>query len=276
MECVFMSRERFTLEYFNEICNVMSKDRLMRYAPFMTNGLAHLGVVIVPYVAIQHASSMLLPTFQLVEICLRNRIDNAIRKYYTLHDNGNDPYTWYDWLIPSTKTHSVIKDAKNRAMRDTKKTHLSHGDIISHISFGAWISITKELQKMEREVWREICNDIFHRDTVSKLPSSRAMLSKLAEMNEKRNRLFHHEPIWSGKNTQTLGDAENNIKHIHKEALECIRWLSPCLYDYYTNGGIKYDKTFDSTVSALFAACKQMSQIPPSAGKNKLTISHNN
>ena len=145
-----MSRERFTLEYFNEICNVMSKDRLMRYAPFMTNGLAHLGVVIVPYVAIQHASSMLLPTFQLVEICLRNRIDNAIRKYYTLHDNGNDPYTWYDWLIPSTKTHSVIKDAKNRAMRDTKKTHLSHGDIISHISFGAWISITKELQKMER------------------------------------------------------------------------------------------------------------------------------
>mgnify|MGYP000105046795 CR=1 FL=1 len=105
--------------------------------------------------------TMLLPTFQLVEICLRNRIDNAIRKYYTLHDNGNDPYTWYEWLIPSTKTHSVIKDAKNRAMRDTKKTHLSHGDIISHISFGAWISITKELQKngkrsMERNMQRYI------------------------------------------------------------------------------------------------------------------------
>lgn len=260
----------YSKDYFDEICDVMSKDRLLRYTAFTESGLAHLGIVFVPYMAIQEASSRLLPVIQLVEICLRNRIDAAICKYYANHPNGNDPNTWYDWLLTVSRTCVAIKDAKERAKRDTRRKQPTHGDVISHITFGTWISIINEIKKLGKEPWREICNSIFRRSRETKLPSANAMIAELARMNNLRNRLFHYEPIWSGKNAKTLDDAERNLCQINADVLKCISWLSPCMHNLITDGGMKYDKVFSANITHLFRQCRIMSELTKPGVTNEL------
>ena len=115
-----MAIKKLSKEYFDEICDVMSYDRLKRYRELLSEDLWHTGIVFIPYFVIQEASSMLLPTIQLVEIAMRNRIDKAIVNYYTQNYIGKQPDEWYFWIAEDDRTQRAINDAIERAEKETK------------------------------------------------------------------------------------------------------------------------------------------------------------
>lgn len=258
-----MAIKKLSKEYFDEICDVMSYDRLKRYRELLSEDLWHTGIVFIPYFVIQQASSMLLPTIQLVEIAMRNRIDKAIVNYYTQNYIGKQPDEWYFWIAEDDRTQRAINDAIERAEKETKYTAATHGDIVAHIQFGTWISILKELNKRDRYAWRMLAESIFIRNSSRNLPSVKHMITKLSEMNKYRNRLFHHEPIWSAPDVMTLDDAEKKLLEIHESALQCIFWLSPCLHDIYALNGMKYREKFQQTIEAQFDVCRRMAGKQP-------------
>ena len=72
------------------------------------------------------------------------------------------------------------------------------------------------------------------------------MFQRLSKIQELRNRVFHHEPVWH------LPELERR----HQEILETIGWISPAMLattrlldrfdSVYTSGAQSYQKELDS------------------------------
>lgn len=249
--------------YFDEIVSAMSQERLARYGSILNSAIPHVGFVILPYITIQHASALLFPSLQIIEVCLRNKINTSIIEYFSEKpNNGHDPALWYIWLIKEEKTKKKIDKAIDKATSEVSGRPVCQGDIISRINFSIWLSIIQEI-KRDRYLWSEVSQKVFSGQTRNgdKLPSTRDMIDTLKNIKTIRNRFSHHEPIWINRKIKNLNDAEQHMKDIHEEILECLSWMSACLYDVYTSGGAQYDKTFTNSLNISFNSCRAMSKI---------------
>lgn len=240
----------------------MSEERLARYRIFLSPTISHAGLVILPYIAIQHASALLLPSLQIVEVCLRNKLNTSLVEYFTENPNQHDPNFWYSWLIQEEKTKEKINKAINKARDEVRARPTCQGDIVSRLNFATWMAIIQEI-KADRYLWRIISDKVF--SGIPKqgrnLPTVRHMVDVLKDINTTRNRLSHHEPIWTDKNVKSMDDAEQHIKEIHDKILECLSWMSVSLFDIYTSGGIKYDEVFNTSLEDSFNFCRGISKI---------------
>lgn len=247
--------------FFDDILETISPARLSRYQPLMSPPPPNAAIIFIPYVAIQVATAQLFPTMQLVEICLRNRIHCVMKKHYILQaGDQNKSENWFSWFPEKDRTQKSIKKAVMKAEEQITTRQIIPDDIVSRMTFGTWIALLKEIRgKYQHEKW--ILSDILQAICPSKdTPSIGHVVEKLYDAQEVRNRLFHHEPIWTGENISSLEQAKEKIIKTHLMLLDLLKWLAPSTYTLYTSGGMNFDSSFTKVIDSQFGACQVMNE----------------
>jgi len=162
----------------------------------------------------------LYPTLQNIEIALRNNINDAIRS------SCKNPHWLTDQnFLDAQQRHAVsfvIKKAK-----ETGKT-LNTGQIIAELTFGFWTGLFDKKygtvlwnrKDLIRSAFPNMPNDIRTRQTLSK---------RFTEIRIFRNRVFHHEPIWS----------KNKLGQQYEDLVEALGWLN---HDLRNTNQLVYDR----------------------------------
>lgn len=150
---------------------------------------------------------------QTMEVAFRNAAHRALAGQYgsTWHDNGNV---------------GLDKGARVRiAMTRQKLVRDSHRDaphrVVSSLSFGFWVSPLGSGGRLgngnkancEMTIWRPALRDAFPCCDKLRRKDAHRPLEALRKL---RNRIAHHEPIFSGA-----------LKDDHERILEVAGWISP-------------------------------------------------
>jgi hypothetical protein len=181
--CQDIKYEKITLQVLNAI---FSEARLLPYVENSENPEQ----ILYRYNLNIKISESMIPTLHYLEICLRNRIDEIFKNYYSP--------TWL--LNPSKGPMLSEADLKKIAViieviARKANRKLTHDDIVSQMSFGFWCSFFQK--KYDPALW--------HRKGALKtcfpylLRSNRKrsyIESRLLKIKETRNRIAQHEPIW--------------------------------------------------------------------------------
>jgi hypothetical protein len=150
----------------------------------------------------------MIPILHYLEVCLRNRIDAALKNHYA-----------ENWFINHHLISEVdlikIEKLSIKFKRDYKRPP-SHDDLISQMTFGFWCSFFHK--KYDPIIWhkKETFKIIF--PNLERKNRNRIFIeSKILKVKSMRNRIAHHEPIWNGK---------ISISDIHHTCFELIEAMS--------------------------------------------------
>lgn len=197
--------------FFDELSIIFSQERLNGYLNHVTcnqnkeNALA-------AYSWNLELSQSLYPALQILEISLRNSLNQAIKNHFNTEN-------WFDlsFLHPREKKQitQVTEDLKKR--NKTKEP----GRIVAELSFGFWTSLFDIRYEHGQILWPKLFKLMFPH--LPKSQKNRAHLSKeLNRIRFLRNRVFHHEPIWHWK----------DLPQQHTQILNLIHGLSPAVSQY--------------------------------------------
>lgn len=137
------------------------------------------------------------------EIVLRNNIHRAMSTQYC---GGSASGHWYDLSIKAQLKPETLKKVddvrytghgRKRALR---RPAPNPDEIVSRVSFGFWPSILKAIPQAHAHL---VFPAIFPNHVLSATPADwgdaakrKSALAFIYELNEFRNRLAHHEPLW--------------------------------------------------------------------------------
>lgn len=172
------------------------------------------------YVAYQHLSADFFPVVQMIEVALRNSIDNTIRI-------SRGDY-WYNDVPVSEKSQSLVELAKKRSPISG-----SRDDVICRLPLGFWVYLLDAPYRDTAHssyIWSPENKELSFSNATnvfgSKL-STKAIFLELREILDLRNRLFHHEPMWKKHNCNSHEKALSNIKKDYLKLRRILRYLSP-------------------------------------------------
>ncbi|MDO5116095.1 MAG: hypothetical protein Q4D58_08380 [Synergistaceae bacterium] len=240
-----------------KVLNCISNERLDRYKSLIPSSAN--GPFVALYYTIQSASSMFYPTIQILEVCLRNKIHEALVDFFTGRAKSitlpGKPTEWYLWLPRNIHTQKEIKKVLSRASKEIRNRQLIPGDIISRLSFGSWCSILEDRSDNKDRLfyWTGVEKSIFPNTQMKK----RQIMAEIKWANALRNRLFHHEPIWTGSGVTSIKDAYKTLKNKHKRLLNIIKMMSPELYKSYALDYM-YKRDFRVSIDGVFQKCREM------------------
>ena len=129
------------LEFIEEL---FSKSRMMPYyrsgdtAQILLNKY-HINILL---------SEAMIPTLSYLEICLRNRIDKVIQKYY----GANWLLEGVSNLLISERDQSKIKEISLKLAKERKRAP-SHDDVMAQMTFGFWCSFFHK--KYDPALWHK-------------------------------------------------------------------------------------------------------------------------
>tara|TARA_R110001592_G_scaffold341474_1_gene630561 strand:- start:36148 stop:37092 length:945 start_codon:yes stop_codon:yes gene_type:complete len=220
---------------YSPIISLISQARISSYSTtFRTNTNAELFGV---YTWSQHVSGALFPLIQGLEITIRNSIDAEARRRF-----GD---FWWDSIgcrgqVTNTKFYENINRAKQKLTRSWKKlerTRLNlrrnaqiptqipswtHDQLVAATDFSTWhFILNKEFSAPNNAqpnsyLWPISLGRAFrnYNNFNSNANNARTnLMDAIFELREYRNRIFHHEPIWTkapGTNSPQL--AINSIR----------------------------------------------------------------
>ena len=244
------------ISHFLRSCDIISHERLHKYKQLIP--YEWVSLVLLPYYGMQFNAALFYPTLQVLEVCLRNRIYSALASFYAKRAKtitlSGAPEEWYLWMPENQKTRLSIKSAISSARHDIKKRGIIPGDIICRLTFGDWVSILDEHPHTTDPLffWNYVYKDIFPNTTKSKKGT---ILSEIKWAKSIRNRLSHHEPLWTSSDICTLTEAKNTLIAKHTRLLEIIRWISDdVFYSYASEKGFHYEKYFRLLMEQGFEA----------------------
>ena len=171
------------------------------------------------------------PALQALEITLRNNLDAAVRPLFPVAPGGARHLQ--SWL---TRHNAVVvhpggRDAVDNALgkllgRDPVTRAIkpnngkSHDDLVAAMSFGFWVGMLETAYDVPGTagifLWPTHKDTVFPGGTADTMPVIRASLNRIRQF---RNRVFHHEPAWPKRATDTVPDDWYN------ELLKALRWL---------------------------------------------------
>ena len=191
-----------------EIINDISKERLESYRTSPNDSIEDL---IKTYLYNIKLSEALYPALSLLEITLRNHLNNSIGAIIKT-----------DWLLSEVKNRSILlpneyelltsaydKLSRPTYDKDGKPTAkpVSTSKLIAELTFGFWVNLCND--KYNPNIWMKkpiIFDEVFpyFDDFMSKKnPTSKRhkrinkVASKLKPILKLRNRVFHHEPVFN-------------------------------------------------------------------------------
>jgi hypothetical protein len=147
-------------------------------------------------------SEAFYPVLSVLEICLRNAINEQLKQHF------NDPY-WFKNNLPA-EFRPFITEAEQKILSQHKT--LTADKIIAELNFGFWNRLfnrnyTGLLWKPLRLIFKNTPKHLRQRDTIA---------DYLFRIRKLRNRIYHYEPIF-----RNLQDIEKQ----YNEMLCFIAWL---------------------------------------------------
>ena len=190
-------------EYVHQICHTISESRI---GPYRQQATANDLLSLSAYAWNVALCESLYPVLNGLEITLRKHI------HYAASDEFGDEY-WFDRL--RTKKS---KDALQKARKKLGASFTS-GDMVAQLNFGFWAGLFDS--QYEEQLWRKLLKPVF--PGVPNQHRTRGRLSKrLYHIRLLRNRVFHHEPVWS----------RGDLTELHGQILETIGWISPIMRQF--------------------------------------------
>ena len=176
-----------TLE--NNLVNLFSSNRLSSYKYDINDTDS---IALERYLFNIEVSKSLYPLLSILEISLRNRINQAIENT-----------TQKDWLMKELNSQNILQTGEFNKLQDAKQKLLKKGhknftkdDLIAELSLGFWIYLCG--RKYKNTLWHKagFFKTVFadypnfsEFDKLGKISPSLQLMLKL------RNRIFHHEII---------------------------------------------------------------------------------
>jgi hypothetical protein len=206
-----------------EITENLSASRLRTYRLGLSTAVNGLPTpeAVKAYFLLNDISQHFFVPLQLVEVVLRNRINNHIR-------NVKGKTDWYDSVPAMIKTKDAVTKAKQLAKEEVAQP--TPDDVVCRLTFGFWANLLDKSQrdsaKPDHFIWDQ--HD-FKKVFVGADKSLSVGIAnmRLLSLNSLRNRLFHHEPIWKGRKVDSLSSAIKVVEHQYTDLLEVLGWLSP-------------------------------------------------
>lgn len=148
------------------------------------------------YTSIQTLSALLYPAFQFLEVVLRNRLITEFQNEFKRSESD----LWFiNAELGSSTTkifHDTYKKTRDNFLQEGKR--FSHDDFVCKLTLGNWVFL---LQKRNRK--SDVINNFWgvkYKKIFSGVGDEKIKIGDLHNffdnLLDKRNRLFHHEPIW--------------------------------------------------------------------------------
>ncbi len=185
-----MSSFIYTDNIIKELEKILSSDRFETYTLLAAGNKTKALSLYKENIFLSHKFYTIL---HVLEVCLRNKIDNQLRLKYGL--------TWYD--NPALSITEKQKDILSSLNKEG-----THGQRIASLSFGFWTSF---FGRFHEELWRHELRFIFDKPTLNR----KIIAEHLKAIRNLRNRIAHHECILKMDTT-----------HLKNASLELINWLS--------------------------------------------------
>jgi hypothetical protein len=145
-------------------------------------------------------------------VALRNNIDEQLSRR---HQQRGRPGSWLDDPARELTQRARADVAKARSRVRRKKKQVRHGQVLAELSFGFWrFLITRTYQAT---LWPDVASAFPH-------APNRALVTvehPVDRLYEFRNRLAHHEKVWS----QPLHD-------LHRDLLMVLHHIDPEVSDW--------------------------------------------
>lgn len=204
-----------------ELIEGLSSERLKPYKTAL--GCHTMEEIVKAHHLLSDVSQHFYVPVQVLEISLRNRVNHVVAKW-------SNSATWYDTIPVSQQAASAVIDAKTSAQREISGRAIIPDDIISRLSLGFWVYMFDTPYRDSKNPSKHVWDQFRFKNAFPALPpgvSISIVMDKLKNINQIRNRLFHHEPIWKSGRVKSLDDALNVLKNKNQELHELIKWLSP-------------------------------------------------
>jgi hypothetical protein len=190
------------MQSFQELEKTLSEERL---APFRRSPEEREADVIARYLWNIALSESLYPALHLVEVSLRNRINDAASQSW-------GPGWLRDTRVLLGPEIKKVNEAIASLARDGKSDE--KGRIIAELPFGFWTSLFR--RDYEQRLFNKVVKaTFFHLDP--SLRTRSVISGRLDSIRRLRNRVFHYEPIWR----------YDNLSERHQWLGESIKWICP-------------------------------------------------
>lgn len=177
--------------------------------------------VIAVYMAMQSVMSQLFSVVQLLEVTLRNSIHRVAT------DRFQDD-EWFKRIPISAESKKQVDFAEQQCLDDVGFRYTSD-DLVSRLPFGFWVHMLSSVYNNPRDkdhnLWQTQLDKCFPNARKQNV-SLNTLFQKIGSLNKFRNRLFHHEPAWKGRNTKNRADAIQYLLKMYNGHMEAIGLLS--------------------------------------------------
>lgn len=153
----------------------------------------------------------LYPALQIVEMGLRNSINQAMQAHFGQANWFTDP------TILNKNELKIVTDSIHNLKQLHRLSDSSH--LVSELPFGFWTNLLHT--SYERKIWHPLIQQIFPY-APKKLRRRTLISQRFREIRHLRNRVFHHQRIWN------LSDLPERKKTIHA----AIYWIEPALIEF--------------------------------------------
>ena len=148
-------------------------------------------------------SESLYPILNGLEVALRNSLHDAIST------RQSNEY-WFDSLLLGSGSDQ-LEEVRSRSPDNESP---SSGQVVAGLSFGFWTHLFNSCY--EGVLWPDLLESVFP-NIPGHLRKRRVLSRNLNKIRRLRNRISHHEPIWSHSDLPTT----------HQQMMEVIGWISP-------------------------------------------------
>ena len=179
-----------------------------RLSPYITAGDDDLVRAFQLYEWNMRASSGVLTLCGMVEVIVRNALDEQLRAWARRRHPGKP---WFDCAPLDRRGHADVAKARKRATRGGRDPEL-HGKVIAELSLGFWRYVAAS--RYLTTLWIPAAFAAFPNLELDPQRARPEVERRLQHLTFVRNRAAHHEPIH-----------RRNLLQDHDDAVELIRWI---------------------------------------------------
>lgn len=204
-----------------------------------------LAIGICVYTTLQQRSSIFFSLIQEIEISVRNQISNFLNEQAKANKLSLENYFCFLAFDSRSQLSKKSKQQLKKSIVDTvgyvnaqnKRTVLTSiieqnkncNNIISSLTFGFWVYLFNPKNQAHFVHW----SNVLGKDKIfdGRFNSSKEIFVVLQEILLLRNKLFHQEAIWKGKNITSPEKALSNLKRKYESFSNYLLKIAPERYE---------------------------------------------
>lgn len=232
---------------YTQLLQGISEKRLMPYNTTFAIPPKKPNLTMFCYTAHQDIATKLCYVLHLIEINLRNNLDNNLKIFV-----GKD-----DWIESFTLSRISLKqfeEAKDNVKRDFNKKNKqpTYDDYLSQLTFGFWIYLLASRFKRDSNLninnfWTIYIDRVFPGRNGKNLNE---IIQLLKQVKKTRDRFSHHEPLWKPSASKyKKSNARENFIHsidyminLYDRESKCLKVCQPEAFNYINH--IKHREKF--------------------------------